>query len=353
METRFSPEQMADPATAESEAQIRRCVHCGFCTATCPTYVLLGDELDSPRGRIYLIKDMLENQRAPSPETVRHIDRCLSCLSCRTTCPSEVDYMRLIDHARVYVEARYRRPWPDRLYRSVLAAVLPYPARMRAALSLARLVQPFARLLPDRPAFRPLRAMLELAPAHRSATVGAPGRSAAIGERRGRVALMKGCAEPVLQPHIRDAAIRLLTRSGYEVLLAPDEGCCGALVHHIGRAATARRQARRNVDAWSRLIEDQGLDAVVVTASGCGTTLKDYGHLLRDEPAYAERAAAVSALAKDITEVLQVSGLPPSQPALDLVVAYHPACSLQHGQGVREAPKQLLRDAGYTVVEPK
>jgi glycolate oxidase iron-sulfur subunit len=353
METRFTPGQLADPATKQSEAQIRRCVHCGFCTATCPTYVLLGDELDSPRGRIYLIKDMLENQRAPSAETVRHIDRCLSCLSCRTTCPSDVDYMRLIDHARAYVEARYRRPWPDRLYRSVLATVLPHPARLRVALRLAALARPFAGLAPNGPAFAPLRAMLGLAPSRGTPKRRAEAPPLATGKQRGRVALLQGCAEPVLQPQIQEAAIRVLARAGYEVVRAPGEGCCGALVQHMGREAAALENARRNVDAWSRLIEDGGLDAVVVTASGCGTTLKDYGHILRNDPAYATRAAAVSALARDFAEVVEAAGLPPVTTPTDLVVAYHPACSLQHGQAIRDAPQRLLRQAGYAVVEPR
>lgn len=352
METKFTAELLRGSANRASEAQIRKCVHCGFCTATCPTYVLLGDELDSPRGRIYLIKEMLENQRAPTAEVVKHVDRCLSCLACVSTCPSNVNYMHLIDHARAYVEDHYTRPPIDRLYRSVLAAVLPYPARMRAALRLAGLARPFAGLIPKARRFAPLRVMLALAPRRVAPARPAPQSTPSAGVKKGRVALLQGCAEPVLRPEVRAAAIRLLTRAGYEVVLAPGEVCCGALVHHLGKEKAAVHAARRNVDAWTAQMHSGGLDGVVITASGCGTTLKNYGFLLRDDPAYAAKAAAVSALAKDICELLDASGLPPVTAPQGLKVAYHSACSLQHGQQVREPPKTLLTAAGYTVVEP-
>ena len=348
MQTRFSPRQLADPAMATSETVIRKCVHCGFCTATCPTYVLLGDELDSPRGRIYLMKEMLENEREPTAEVVKHIDRCLSCLSCMTTCPSGVNYMHLVDHARAYIEARYRRPLMDRLVRSLLAAVLPYPKRFRLALALARLVRPAGPLLEG---LAPVKAMLDLAPAKAAPTaldIGAP----AMGPRRGRVALLQGCAEPVLRPQIRAAASRLLARTGYDVVFAAGEGCCGALVSHMGREAEGLAAARRNVDAWSREIDGQGLDAIIVTASGCGTSIKNYGFMLRDDPAYAGKAERVSALARDISEFLKEAGLPAVAAVPGLTVAYHAACSLQHGQGVTAAPARLLQAAGFTVKQP-
>ena len=349
MQTDFSPALLADPAMAASEAVIRKCVHCGFCTATCPTYVLLGDELDSPRGRIYLMKDMLETERVPTAEIVKHIDRCLSCLSCMTTCPSGVNYMHLVDHARAYIAQRYRRPLKDRLMRSVLAWVLPHPRRFRFALTLARLVRPAAPWLDRIKALRPLAAMLALAPATAPAKpslVDAPVR-----EPRGRVALLQGCAEPVLRPEFRAATIRLLNRAGYDVVFAPGEGCCGALVHHMGREADSLAAARRNVDAWTRTAEAGGLDAILVTASGCGTTIKDYGFMLRGDPAYADKAAAVSALAKDISEFLVDADLPAGD-GRGLTIAYHAACSLQHGQKVTEAPKWLLAHAGYAVRTP-
>jgi glycolate oxidase iron-sulfur subunit len=346
MQTSFTPAQLADPDTAASEAVIRKCVHCGFCTATCPTYVLLGDELDSPRGRIYLMKEMLEHEATPTAEVVRHIDRCLSCLSCMTTCPSGVHYGHLVDHARAYIEDRYRRPWRERAMRALLAWVLPYPSRFRLALGLARLARPVRTLLGE----GPLGAMLALAPA-RSARLPSV-ESVGPSSPKGRIALLQGCVEPVLKPEVREATARLLHRAGYEVVLAQGEACCGSLAHHMGRRSDSLAAARRNVDAWMREIEGQGLDAIVVTASGCGITLKDYGFMLRDDPAYAEKAAWVSALAKDISELLAAIELPPMATPEPLVVAYHPACSLQHGQKLTDAPIRLLEAAGFTVRTP-
>ena len=349
MQTGFTPAQLADPAMASSEGVIRKCVHCGFCTATCPTYVLLGDELDSPRGRIYLMKDMLENERAPSAEVVKHIDRCLSCLSCMTTCPSGVNYMHLVDHARAYIEERYRRPWKERFFRALLAQVLPYPGRFRLALALARFARPATPLIERFPALKPMAAMLALAP--RNAAPRPSDAASPAQQSRGRVALMQGCAEPVLRPEIRAATVRLLNRAGYDVVFAPGEGCCGALVHHMGKEAASLAAARQNVDAWAALADNGGLDAIVITTSGCGTTIKDYGFMLREDPAYAEKAARVSALAKDVSELLIDVALPTGD-GRGLTVAYHAACSLQHGQKVTEAPKRLLAGAGYVVRTP-
>lgn len=349
MRTEFPPALLADPAMVSSEAVIRKCVHCGFCTATCPTYVLLGDELDSPRGRIYLIKDMLEQERDPTPEVVKHIDRCLSCLSCMTTCPSGVNYMHLVDHARAYIEERYRRPWRERMLRSILAWVLPHPTRFRAALALARVVRPATSLVDRLPGMKPIAAMLSLAPkraASRPLSLPSPPNGA-----RGRVALLQGCAEPVLRPEIRAATVRLLNRAGYDVVFASGEGCCGALVHHLGREAEGLVSARRNVDAWMWEIDNGGLDAIIVTASGCGTTIKDYGFMLRSDAAYRDKAARVSALTRDVSEFLIEAGLPPGS-GQGLNVAYHAACSLQHGQKVTEAPKRLLAHAGFVVRSP-
>jgi glycolate oxidase iron-sulfur subunit len=346
MQTSFSPAQLADPETASSEGVIRKCVHCGFCTATCPTYVLLGDELDSPRGRIYLIKQMLEQDADPSPEVVKHIDRCLSCLSCVTTCPAGVNYAHLVDHARAYIEDRYRRPWRERLLRAVLAWTLPHPGRFRLALALARLAAPLRPAFPD----GPLAAMFALAP-ERPAPSPKMERRAPTSPR-GRIALLRGCAEPVLRPQIREAAVRLLHRAGYEVAFAPGEGCCGALVHHMGRKDEGLNAARRNVDAWTREIEARGLDGIVVTASGCGSVIKEYGFMLRDDPAYADKAARVSALARDVSELLCAIELPAMAVPAPLVVAYHPACSLQHGQKITDEPRRLLEAAGFTVRTP-
>jgi glycolate oxidase iron-sulfur subunit len=351
MQTHFSLAQLADPAIAEADKILRACVHCGFCTATCPTYVLLGDELDSPRGRIYLIKDMLEQGRPATADVVKHVDRCLSCLACMTTCPSGVHYMHLVDHARTHVEETYRRPLRDRLVRWLLAAVLPYPARMRAALSLAFLGKPFAPLLA---AFgmRPLAAMLRLAPAG-GLPKALPQRQIhpPEGTRRGRVALLQGCANRVLGAHVNEATIRVLNRQGIEVVTPEGETCCGALVHHMGREPQAHDQAKANIDAWTAEIDGAGLDAIVINVSGCGTTVKDYGFMLRNDEAYAEKAMRVSGLTRDISEYL--AALPQGAPAAPsgVTVAYHAACSLQHGQRVTRQPKELLARHGFRVVD--
>ena len=344
MQTHFTEAQLADPKLAEANKILRSCVHCGFCTATCPTYQVLGDELDSPRGRIYLIKEMLESGRAADARTVTHIDRCLSCLACVSTCPSGVDYMHLIDQARVYVEKTYRRPWHDRALRWVLAKIIPHPTRFRLALLAAKIGRPFARLIPD----ARLRAMLAMAPK----TIPPVSRNddpqtfAAMGERRMRVALMTGCAQKALNTDINDATIRLLRRLGCEVVIPRGMGCCGALTHHMGREAEAHGSAAANVAAFMAEKNAAGLDAVVINTSGCGTTVKDYGHMLGGE-----EAATVSALAMDVSELLVKIGLPEGAPK-GLRVAYHAACSLQHGQQVKTAPKDLLKRVGFTVVEP-
>jgi glycolate oxidase iron-sulfur subunit len=349
MQTHFSAAQLADPDTRESEKILRNCVHCGFCTATCPTYVLLGDELDSPRGRIYLMKEMLEQGKPATAEVVKHVDRCLSCLSCMTTCPSGVNYMHLVDHGRAWIEQTYRRPWLDRQLRRVLALVLPRPGLFRLALLGAVLAKPLAPLLPKR-----LRPMLRLAP-HRlpsPSPVDTPQVFAAKGARRKRVALLNGCAQQVLAPGINEATIRLLTRHGCDVVVAAGAGCCGALTHHMGKTAASHQAARANIDAWMREIDGAGLDAIIVNTSGCGTTLKDYGFMLREEPAYAAKAAKVSALAKDVSEVMAELGLGEVVDApAGLTVAYHAACSLQHGQQIRTEPKALLTAAGFLVKE--
>ncbi|WP_426956829.1 glycolate oxidase subunit GlcF [Muricoccus radiodurans] len=357
MQTSFSEAQLADPDTRESNKILRTCVHCGFCTATCPTFVLLGDELDSPRGRIYLIKDMLESGRPATEEVARHVDRCLSCLSCMTTCPSGVHYMHLVDHARHYIEETYVRPLPDRLIRRVLAAVLPRPALFRASLVMARLARPLRGLFGGASlTSKRLRAMLDLAPAALppASATSRPQVHRAEGKRRGRVALLTGCAQSVLAPSINEATIRLLTRMGIEVVVTQGQGCCGALTHHMGRHDSAMAAARANIEAWAAEAEGEGLDAVVINASGCGTTVKDYGHMFREaEPVLRDRAARIAGLAKDVSEVLTRFGYAPSRPAPGIAVAYQAACSLQHGQGITGVPKSLLERAGFEVRTPQ
>lgn len=348
MQTKFTPEQLADPAIAEADGILRTCVHCGFCTATCPTYTLLGDERDSPRGRIYMIKDMLENDRPAGPDIVRHIDRCLSCLGCMTTCPSGVDYRHLVDQARERIEATYKRPWPDRALRALLAHVLPRPGLFRWSLRGAALARPLASLLPGR-----LKGMVAMAPRRLPAADrhSQPGTFPAEGETVARVALLPGCAQQVLAPEINAATIRLLNRMGVEVVIAPGTGCCGALAHHMGRVDEGRRQAAADIDAWWREAEGRGLDAVVSNTSGCVNVIKDYGHMFARTP-HADRAGRIAALAVDVSEFLAARDLPPVTHQPGLAVAYHAACTLQHGQQIKEPPKDLLRAAGFSVREP-
>ncbi|MCU0899645.1 MAG: glycolate oxidase subunit GlcF [Cypionkella sp.] len=348
MQTSFTAEQLKDPGIARANEVLRTCVHCGFCTATCPTYQVLGDELDSPRGRIYLIKDMLEKGRPADEKTVKHIDRCLSCLACMTTCPSGVHYMHLVDQAREYIEATHKRPVMDRILRAVLAWVIPHPMRFRLAMLGAKIARPFRALVPD----ARLRAMLDMAavpipPVSRNDD---PQVFVALGEKRMRVALLTGCAQRALNTDINDATIRLLRRLGAEVVVASGAGCCGALTHHMGKADMAHASAAANIRAWMAEMAGGGLDAIVINTSGCGTTVKDYGHMFRNDPLAGE-AAVIAGLAMDVSQVLTKLGLPEGAPK-GLRVAYHAACSLQHGQQIKTLPKDLLKRAGFTVVEP-
>jgi glycolate oxidase iron-sulfur subunit len=350
MKTSFTLAQLSDPGVAESERILRTCVHCGFCTATCPTYVLLGDELDSPRGRIYLIKDMLENDRPATQEVVKHIDRCLSCLACMTTCPSGVHYMHLVDHARVHIARTYRRGWRERLLRAFLAHLMPYPARLRAILKSSFIVKPLAPALAA-VGWTSLAAMLRLIPAPGENVLRQRSRrSLPLAGRTGRVALLSGCVNEAVAPGINEAAIRVLNRHGVEVVRPARSGCCGALTWHLGRERESLDFVRRNIGAFSHEIEGEGIDAIVMTASGCGTMVKDYGFMLRNDPLYAKRAERVAALTKDISEYLMTLELRPVCET-NLLVAYHGACSLQHGQKISREPKQLLARAGFVVCD--
>lgn len=348
MKTEFTSEQLEDPATARSNSILRTCVHCGFCTATCPTYQILGDELDSPRGRIYLIKDMLENDRVPDEKTVKHIDRCLSCLACMTTCPSGVHYMHLVDHAREYIEQRYKRPLSDRMLRWALAQILPHPIRFRLAMLAAKMARPFAPLVPE----ARIRAMLEMAPKSIPPVSrnDDPQTFASSGQPVKRVALMTGCAQKALNTDINDATIRLLVRLGCEVVVARGAGCCGALAHHMGKTVESHSTAEKNIRAWIGEIDGAGLDAIVINTSGCGTTVKDYGHMFRNT-SLAGDAERVAGIAMDISELLVELDMPEG-PDRDILVGYHAACSLQHGQQIKTYPKDLLKRAGFKIAEP-
>jgi glycolate oxidase iron-sulfur subunit len=359
VQTNFSLAQLADPDTRRSEQILRKCVHCGFCTATCPTYVLLGDERDSPRGRIYFIKAMLEADRAPTAEEVRHVDRCLSCLACMTTCPSGVNYMHLVDHGRHHIERTFKRTLPDRFLRAVLAFLMPRPRLFRTTMKLARLAKPFASLLPATSRdpggatfLRRMRAMLDAVPARisRQSAVDRPQTFAAEGRKHKRVALMSGCGQQVLAPEVNEATVRLLTRHGVEVVNVAGSGCCGSSVMHIGHHEQAIELAKRNIAAWL----SAGVDAVVINASGCGTTVKDYGAMFANDPVWKDKAARVAELARDVSELMveiglaNVTGAGGTRP---MRVAYHSACSMQHGQKINEQPKKLLRDAGFEVLD--
>ena len=349
MRTHFTDAQRADPRIAEADSILRNCVHCGFCLTACPTYKLLGDESDSPRGRIVLMQNMLEKDAPPSASTVLHIDRCLSCLGCLTACPSGVDYQHLVDHAREHIEQTYRRPAPERWLRALLAFVLPRPRWFRAALLGAVVVRPLAFLLPGR-----LKRVVRAAPRRVAppSPVNAPQVFPAIGPRRMRVALLSGCVQQVMGTPGTEATVRVLRRHGCEVVVAKGAGCCGALVHHMGRTEDARRFARAAVAAWQREADGGGLDAVVIHASGCGTTVRDYGRLLAGDRDWAAPAARIAALARDVTEVLAELGLQaPRLPHDAPAVAYHDSCSLGHGQRLSDPPRRLLREAGFAVHE--
>ena len=348
MQTAFTAAQLAEPGIADAAAILKDCVHYGFCTAVCPTYVLLRDENDSPRGRIDLIRAMLEKGGTPDAKTVLHLDRCLSCNSCMTTCAAQVDYMHLADLGRAHIETHYRRPLADRLLRALLARVLTRPGRFRAAVRGARFARPFLRALPKR-----LRPLIALAPKSLPAPGDSvkPGVYPTAGERRLRVALLTGCVQQALAPRINAATIRILTRHGCEVIVAEGAACCGALPLHMGRETQAKALARAAIGAWQQAKAAGGLDAVVVSASGCGTTVKDYGKIFKHDAAMAAPADEIARRATDVTELLMRLGLNAPTQRIPLAVAYHDACSLQHAQKVIEPPRALLRKAGFRVLD--
>ncbi len=337
MQTSFTQAQLARPEIAEAEGILRTCVHYGFCTATCPTYVLFRDENDSPRGRIDLIRAMLEEGGVPDKKTVHHLDRCLSCLSCMTTCAVKVDYIHLIDIARNYIERNFRRPFSERMLRTLLAKTLPYPRRFVAAMRLARLARPLAGLMPKR-----LGNLVRLAERETRPGIVTPQTFPADGVRKMRVLLLAGCAQQALDAEINAATIRVLTRHGCEVVIAPGAGCCGALPLHMGREEEGRALARKTASAWSNVPD---VDAVVVNASGCGTTVKDYGHLLGGAD-----GKRIGAMTRDISEMLDSLDLKVTNETY-YRVAYHDACSLQHGQRVTAPPRSLLEKCGFEVMD--
>lgn len=346
MQTHFTDIQLRDPDIAEANAIITTCVHYGFCTNTCPTYVLTRDENESPRGRIDLIRTMLERGGAPDAKTVRHLDNCLSCLSCMTTCAVKVDYVHLIDRARIHIEQNFRRPVFERVLRFVIAKLIPHPRRFAFALSAARWATFLRAILPER-----LQAMLDAIPDRFETDILRPRIFPAQGQKKKRVALLAGCAQQVLSANINAATIRLLNRAGCEVVIARGSGCCGSLTLHMGREDDAKASGAANVQAWSAEFYGKGLDAVVVNASGCGTTVKDYGHLFAHDAQLAVHAKRIGALTKDVSEILETIGSPAPIERRAYRVAYHDPCSMQHGQRVARQPRALLAAAGFRVVD--
>lgn len=346
MQTSFTEEQLRDPEIAEANGILQTCVHYGFCTNACPTYVLTRDENESPRGRIDLIRAMLEKGGVPDPKTVKHIDSCLSCLSCMSTCAVKVDYAHLVDRARAHIERHHRRSLPDRLMRVGLAKVLTRPRLFRLMLAVAHWVRPASPFLPQKLKTLLARVPRKISPDILTAAVHPP-----HGRKRRRVALLAGCAQQALNGNINAASIRLLQRQGCEVVIAPGAGCCGSLSLHMGREEEAKALARANIRAWLNEKERAGLDAIIINASGCGTTVKDYGHLFAHDPELSESASKVTALARDISEELADSGFAVSAGKGAYRVAYHDPCSMQHGQKVTRQPRTLLRSSGFEVLD--
>ena len=350
MQTNFTKKQLQDSNISSADGILRKCVHCGFCNATCPTYQIVGDELDGPRGRIYLIKDMLENDKPANEKIAKHIDRCLSCYACMTTCPSGVNYMHLVDHARNHIEKTFVRPFFDRFIRNLLSKILPSPTLFRMAGYSARLFYPFRFLFPKK-----IKNMMKYMPnsfpvsRQENKEIYSP-----IGKTYARVALLTGCVQRVISPQINDATIDILNRHGVEVIVPKKVDCCGSLNHHLGKEELAHKSFINNINSWFKWYEEKNLDAILVTTSGCGTTLKDYGYIFRDHPdkELRRKAKMVSSLAKDVTEYLGKNiKLNYVKKDKKFTIAYHSACSMQHGQKIHSQPMDLLKKTGNEIVE--
>jgi len=348
MKTNFTPDQMANPFIRMMEENLRKCVHCGFCLPSCPTYSVLGDERKSPRGRIYLIKDLLENNTAINTEIVDYIDSCLSCLACKSACPSGVNYQHYIDYARNHIEKNHRRPWYDRWIRILLVQIIQNHKLFKIGLRLAKIAKPLFGLFGQR-----ISKFFDIVPAELKAgsIPDGPKVFLAEGTKIKRVALLTGCAQKALRPSINEATIRLLTRMGMEVVVSNGTGCCGALSHHLGKDSMTRKLARGNIDSWQEEFDQDGLDAIIINAAGCGTEVKDYAYMFEDDPEYREKAKRISDLAKDITEIIEEHQLPLVTLRNPPDVVYHDACSLMHGQGITQLPRDQLRATGFNVLE--
>ena len=350
MQTNFTKKQLQESSIIDANGIIRKCTHCGFCNATCPTYQVAGDELDGPRGRIYLIRDMLENNKPASEKITRHIDRCLSCYACMTTCPSGVNYMHLVDHARNHIEKTYVRPFFDRFIRILLSIILPSPKLFRIVGYLARFANPFKFLFPKK-----IKNMLKFMPtSFPKSNYENKEVYSAKGKTFAKVALLTGCVQRVISPQINDSTIDILNRHGVEVIVPKEITCCGSLNHHLGKEDLAHKSFVNNINFWIKCYEERNLDAILVTTSGCGTTLKDYGHIFRDDPDkdLRKKAKIISSLAKDVTEYLGKNiKLNFVEKDKKFKIAYHSACSMQHGQKLHNQPMNLLKKTGNEIVE--
>ena len=350
MQTSFSDKQLENKDNKTSESIVRKCVHCGMCNATCPTYGINGDELEGPRGRIYLIKDMLENNKPANKKIAQHIDSCLSCYSCMTTCPSGVNYMHLIDHGRNYVEETYKRPFLDRTFRSILSFVLPRPKVFLMLALVSKIIKPFSFLLPQ--FFKnSLKLMPDKIPSKKLKIqkVYTPQSGKVIS----RIALLTGCVQRVISPEINESTIRLLNRHDVEVVVMPDIECCGSLNHHLGKKDLAKSSFVKNIKSWHEEYLANGLDAIISNTSGCGTTLKDYGHILKHDKELKKMAKKISELTKDVTEYLHENLKLNFKNGEEkkYKIAYHSACSMQHGQKIHSQPKELISNTGNEVLE--
>lgn len=357
MKTEFTKRQLRDENIQMANDVLRSCVHCGLCTATCSSYVVLGDERDSPRGRIYLIKDMLESGKPPDDTLVKHMDRCMTCLSCMTTCPSGVDYQHLSDLARQEIEKRGHRPFSTRLARRLLSFVLPHPRRFAAMMRIGRLTRPLMRPLFSALKLKHLSAMLELLPKKSNYVPEFSGGGVARpkGQLLKRVLLLTGCAQQAVRPGINDSSIRLMAHQGIEVIVSDKVGCCGALDLHMGRSDQAAGYIERNVEAFRVLDEEYMLDGIIMNASGCGTTVKDYGHFvashkrLSKNKLLVDEAQRLSRLVFDISEFLMNYNFGTAELWSDIKVGVHVPCSMNHGQSIKDEPQRLLRNAGFSV----
>ena len=349
MQTNFTENQLKDKDNKSSEKIFRKCVHCGMCNATCPTYQLLGDELDGPRGRIYLIQDMLENEKKPSKNVVKHIDRCLSCYGCMTTCPSGVNYMHLIDHGRNYLEKNFQRPFFDRILRDTLSKILPNSKLFKLMSYLVKLGKLFKILLPSK-----LKNMMKLMPSSfpKKTLKEKEIYRTKLKKPIARVALLTGCVQKELSPQINESTIRLLNRHGVEVIVPKKIQCCGSLNHHLGKQDLAHKDFINNINIWYDEYLRGNLDAILSNTSGCGTTLKDYGFIFRNNKELKKKAKKISELTKDVSEYLSKNlNLKFISKSKKLKIAYHSACSMQHGQKVHSQPMELLSKTGNEILE--